>query len=128
MTLEILPPPARPALPAVKWLHPRVRAWPRNRPPPQHSPATIPPPKPPAEFTIPATAADSRAQALQVLLDNAWTAGGATDCWDVEKHGTRVLLATEHDARAGTRTLVRVWGNRAELPVHWHQAKDLTAP
>jgi GT2 family glycosyltransferase len=120
--------PARLALLAVKWLQPRLRAWARNRTFRQHSPATITSPKPTAEFAIPATAADSRARALHVLLDDAWTAGGATDCWDVEKHGTRVLLATEHDARAGTRTLVRVWGNRALLPVHWHQAKDLTAP
>ena len=38
--------------------------------------------------------------------------GGASDPWDVEKDGTRLLLATERGDGPGATTLVRVWGDR----------------
>ena len=108
-------PPARLALHAVRFLQPRLRAWARNRrlwlaAPRLAKPA---PPKPSAEFAIACANGRDRSHFLQVLLDDAWTPGGASDDWDVEKLGTRVLLATERGDGPATRTLVRVWGDRA---------------
>jgi hypothetical protein len=53
---------------------------------------------------------------LQILLEDDWTPGGALDDWDVEKQGTRVLMATESGGGLAKRTLVRVWGDPALLP------------
>ncbi|MCX6875558.1 MAG: glycosyltransferase [Verrucomicrobia bacterium] len=109
---------ARLALRAVGFLQLRLRAWARNRTLWLGAPrATLPArPKPNAEFEIASAAGLERADFLQVLLDEGWTAGGASDGWDVEKSGTRVLLATERGDGIGKRTLVRVWGDRAVLP------------
>ncbi len=100
---------------AVALLQPRLRAWARNRTlrlgtTRRFRHAT---PKPSAEFALASTAGRDRAALLQLLLANGWTAGGATAAWDVEKDGTRVLLATECGEGLGSHTLVRVWGDRA---------------
>lgn len=106
---------ARLALHAVEFLQPRLRAWARNRTlwldsPRPAKPAT---PKPTAEFAIACAEGRERTEFLRLLLDDGWMPGGASDDWDVEKDGTRVLLATEHGEGIGKHTLVRVWGDRA---------------
>ena len=106
---------ARLALHLVGFLQPRMRSWARNRTlrlgsarPPSHTP-----PRPDAEFKLTGAAGHDRNGVLQILLDNGWTPGGASDHWDLERDGTRVLLATEHGEGIGSRILVRVWGDRA---------------
>jgi len=108
-------PPARLALHFVRFLQPRLRAWARTRrlwlaAPRLANPA---PPKPSAEFAIVCANGRDRSHFLHVLLDDGWTPGGPSDDWDVEKLDTRVLLATERGDGPATRTLVRVWGDRA---------------
>jgi GT2 family glycosyltransferase len=110
---------ARLTLRIVKFCQPRLRAWARNRmlwhdqaPAPKKTTA-----KPTAEFAISSTDGRERTDFLQVLLDDGWTPGGASDDWDVEKLGTRVLLATERGDGIAKRTLVRVWGDRSLWPV-----------
>lgn len=104
---------------AVEFLQPRLRAWARNRTlwlraPRPGAPAS---PKPNAELEISSAAGRARVDFLNILIDNGWTPGGALDDWDVEKQGTRVLMATECGAGVARRTLVRVWGDPGLLPV-----------
>jgi hypothetical protein len=56
----------------------------------------------------------TREDFLKQLLAEGWRSSGETDRWDVERDGTRLLLATEQSAGIGRRTLVRVWGRRIE--------------
>lgn len=51
---------------------------------------------------------------LQRLLDDGWRPLGATDRWDLEKDGTRVLLATAHDGHGSCHTLVRCAGRGSD--------------
>ena len=106
---------SRLALRAVNYLQPRLRAWARNHTL-WHAPArTLAPvtPKATAEFEIVSAEGRERTDFLRLLLDDGWLAGGGSDGWDVEKHSTRVLMATERGEGSATRTLVRVWGDRA---------------
>ena len=57
-----------------------------------------------------------REEILRQLLADGWKPGGPTDTWDAEKHGTRILLATEHGERGSKHTLVRVWGSLPLFP------------
>jgi hypothetical protein len=57
-----------------------------------------------------------RERFLDRLLHDGWKAGGGTDLWDLEKDGTRLLLATEHGENGEKNTLIRVWGDQALLP------------
>ncbi|MEI6675474.1 MAG: glycosyltransferase, partial [Verrucomicrobiota bacterium] len=108
-------PLARLALRAVQYLQPRLRAWARNRTLWQApSCAQMPPlPAPDAEFEVVSNEGRERAHFLQNMLDDGWVPGGASAEWDVEKHSTRVLLATERGEGIATRILVRVWGDRS---------------
>ncbi|MEI6653203.1 MAG: glycosyltransferase [Verrucomicrobiota bacterium] len=108
-------PLARLTLHAVKVLQPRLRAWARNRtlglaPPHAKMPAT---PTPDAEFEVASNEGREHTEFLQIMLDDGWTPGGASADWDVEKHATRVLLATERGEGIAKRILVRVWGDRS---------------
>ena len=109
---------ARLALHAVEFLQPRLRAWARNRTLwlACHRPGKMTSPKPNAELEISSAAGHARVDFLQILLEDDWTPGGALDDWDVEKQGTRVLMATESGGGLAKRTLVRVWGDPAVLP------------
>ena len=104
---------SRLALRAVKSLQPRIRAWARNRtvflrP---ESPRKTPICGPAEEFAIHSAEGKDRDYFLGILLRQGWKAAGETDAWDVEKAGTRVLMATERGRGAAKRTLVRVWGS-----------------
>ena len=108
-------PTARIALHAARFLQPRLRGWARNRILRLGTPrlAKTAQPAPTAQFDIPCAAGRDRNHFLAVLLEDGWAPGGACDGWDVAKLGTRVLLATERGDGIATRTLVRVWGDRA---------------
>jgi GT2 family glycosyltransferase len=108
------------ALLAVSWLAPRLRAWARNRSPRitvESRSAENPRPAhgdPPVhEFSVGGIA---REDLLQRFLATRWKPAGPTAAWDLERLGTRVLLATERCADGSPRTLVRVWGNPSFLP------------
>jgi len=109
---------SRERLHLLEWLQPRLRAWYRCR----HwklscNGAKAPElERPDAEFSIWSEEGQTRDDYLQQLLAGGWKAGGGTDAWDVEKNGTRLLLATERGEGIGKKTLVRVWGDRSLLP------------
>lgn len=109
---------ARHALALVKFLQPRLRAsarigrfWSRTRRPP-----AAPRSEHPDEFRFHRTDGRDRSHYLQVLLATSWKPCGETSKWDVEKYGTKVLLATERGPGRETTVLVRVQGNPALLP------------
>jgi hypothetical protein len=98
----------------LQWLQPRLRSWFRcgkwqGTPKVERSGDE---PVPDAEFAIWSDEGRPRDAYLGQLLETDWKPGGATDAWDVEKEGTRLLLATERGDGPGTKTLVRVWGER----------------
>lgn len=49
------------------------------------------------------------------MLADRWQPGGPTAGWDVERRGTRVLLATAAGDDGRPHVLVRVWGERAAV-------------
>lgn len=104
-------PVSRIALRAIELLQPRLRAWARNgtlfsqgnwprRPDSGHS----------DEFTITSPEGHERDHFLKRLLKTGWSPAPATAPWDLEKSGTRLLIATERGDGIAKRTLVRVWG------------------
>ncbi len=97
-------------------LQPRVRSWARRRtffstPQAQRHRAED---EPVHEFEIWSEIGRTRTDFLKHLLAAGWRSSGENDCWDVERHGTRLLLATELGAGTGRRTRVRVWGKRLQ--------------
>lgn len=108
----------RAALRAVSWLAPRLRAWARRGlrgllPEYQRrsqrrsqTAATV------QEFAV---AGARREELLRRLLAAGWQAGGPTAAWDVDRRGTRVLLASEQVSDDSSQILVRVWGERAPV-------------
>lgn len=57
----------------------------------------------------------TRNDVLSFLLERGWKASGATDGWDLEKEGTRVLIATEHLDQRYANHLFRIWGDASKL-------------
>ena len=106
---------SRLALEAVKFLQPRIRAWARSRtlflrPESDRNPRTS---GQADEFSIDSAEGEDRHHFLGILLRQGWKTAGETDAWDVEKAGTRVLMATERGGGTARRTLVRVWGSES---------------
>ncbi len=99
------------ALAIVSVLVPRIRSWDRNGTlfiPGKRMERAEPPHMDPHEYSI---NGPTREKLLQDLLRDRWKPGGPTDLWDAQKHGARVLLATEHGPHGRKNTLVRVWGD-----------------
>ncbi len=105
-------PASRCRLALLRWLQPRIRSW--HRCGKWRAPA-----KPrrgtdmaaaDAEFRLWSEEGKTRLDYLRELLAAGWTPGGPSDPWDVEKDGTRLLLATERGDGTGAMTLVRAWG------------------
>ncbi len=67
-------------------------------------------PDPTHEFGFPGDESKFRDHYLKALLAKGWNPAGETAAWDLEKNGTRVLIATERCGPNLTRTLFRVWG------------------
>jgi GT2 family glycosyltransferase len=100
----------------VRHLQPAARRWARNR--------TIMPclskshdvgkdNAPVREFHIAGTGTWDRNRCLAILLRSGWKASGDTDPWDLEKGGTRLLIASEFPGGGITNCLFRVWGSDA---------------
>ena len=107
-------PRSRGCLALLQWLQPRLRSWYRCG---KWQGPSLPErgndnPVPDAEFSIWSEEGKTRDAYLGQLLAAGWKPGGASDPWDVEKDGTRLLLATERGDGPGATTLVRVWGDR----------------
>ncbi len=102
-------PAAHLLLAMLGWLAPRVRAWARTR----RFRGPVPPPS-----SDPGVADDewsrdddaSREQVLRQLLSAGWHAAGSTDGWDLEKNGSRLLIARERFDHGKGRLLFRRWG------------------
>jgi len=111
-------PLSRLALETVKFLQPRLRAWVRSRTWRMKESRVVG--KQVAEtmeFEITSTTALDRLHFIDLLLAEGWCPCGENAEWDLEKAGTRVLLATERGGTLATRTLVRVCGDRASVPI-----------
>lgn len=104
------------ALDIVTFLQPRLRAWGRNR--------TLifkskthhqkPEAEPTDEFSIQPKDGQDRTFFLQFLTDRRWRPSGNTEGWDLEKNGTRILIATEHRNYKPV-ILFRIWGPKEQL-------------
>lgn len=100
----------------VRFLQPLLRRWARSRRvklpsfslKSSHAQAY-------EELCFQDTGGISRDEILFFLLGRGWKASGTTDSWDLEKHGTRVLIATEYLDHRYKNHLFRIWGNRALL-------------
>lgn len=82
---------------------------------------------PDAEFAVASAAGLTREDFLADLLTHGWCSGGPTDVWDVQKSGTRLLLATECGEGVAKRTLFRRWGPPQPLPPAMAAAAPITA-
>jgi GT2 family glycosyltransferase len=105
---------ARLRLALLGWLQPRLRAWfrcGRWLAPPRAVVADAPLPAADAEFALWSDEGMDRDELLGRLLGDGWRPGGASDPWDLEKQGTRLLLATERGGGGGATMLLRVWGD-----------------
>ena len=107
-------PLSRGRLALLQWLQPRLRSWYRCK---KWQGRTVPgrraeEPVADAEFSIWSEEGKTRDDYLRQFLEAGWIPGGTSDLWDVEKDGTRLLLATERGDGMGATTLIRVWGNR----------------
>jgi GT2 family glycosyltransferase len=106
---------ARLGLRLVEFLAPRLRAWARNRTILLERARRVEnPTSHPQEWEMPG---HWREELLGRLVQDGWTACGPTEAWDVEKDGTRLLLATERGDRGTKNTLVRLSGEMTKLPV-----------
>lgn len=107
------------ALDLVTFLQPRLRAWGRNRTLIWRSSAAAHHREedPTDEFGIQPKDGQDRDFFLRFLIDRRWKPGGDTDEWDLEKNGTRVLLATEYRNYKPV-ILFRVWGPAEQLMLY----------
>lgn len=104
---------ARVLLALLGWLAPRLRSWARTR----RFRGPVPPPAvelgpPDAEWAV--DGESSREEALRERLAEGWRAAGATDGWDLEKEGVRLLIARERFDKGEGRLLFRQWGGAPE--------------
>ncbi|MBX3740511.1 MAG: glycosyltransferase [Akkermansiaceae bacterium] len=103
----------------VTFIQPRLRAWGRNHAIVLRSGAAEQhrAEDPSDEFGIQPKEGQDREFFLKFLVDRRWKPGGDTDEWDVEKNGTRVLLATEYRNHKPV-ILFRVWGPAEQLMLY----------
>jgi GT2 family glycosyltransferase len=107
------------ALELISFIQPRLRAWGRNHTIVLRSGAAEQhrAEDPTDEFGIQPNEGQDREYFLKFLVDRRWKPGGDTDEWDVEKNGTRVLLATEYRNHKPV-ILFRVWGPAEQLMLY----------
>jgi GT2 family glycosyltransferase len=110
-------PKARLALQWLTLIQPRVRSWARNgkwfwryhTPPPPAEETFV-------EFQIHRPDGRGREDFIPLFIERKWLPCEATAAWDLEKRGTKVLLATEHGENREKTVLVRVAGKTSTLP------------
>ncbi len=114
----------------VRILQPAARRWARNRRIRFGftKPAAAESPSPVREFGIAGTDGWSRDHCLSILLHAGWQASGNTDPWDLEKGGTRVLVAAENLGGGLTNCLFRVWGSHAAAIALEHELRAAQSP
>ena len=97
----------------VSFLQPQIRSWTRNRMIriPNISPEPLPASTESNDFILSAPTRKDRHHILQHLLAHDWKAAGDCDAWDVEKQGTRLLIATEQLDHQHLNHLIRIWKN-----------------
>lgn len=97
----------------VSFLQPQIRSWTRNRRIrlPKISPEQQTPSEESNDFNLPTLTHKDRNHILNHLLTDGWKAAGDCDVWDLEKEGTRLLLATERLDHQHLNHLIRIWGN-----------------
>lgn len=101
-------------LKTITWLAPRLRS--RARIGRFRGPINAHPEKPePCDSEWAMWSEHGREKALRQLLAQGWQPGGPSDPWDVEKEGTRLLIACERHDRGQARLLYRVWGEAQTL-------------
>lgn len=105
-------PTSRLALKLVRFLQPALRAWARHHALIFRScgPCHRPPFSLTEEFHLDSPEGKDREHYLALLLARRWRPCGGTEPWDIEFHGTRVLMATERGQGIAKRTLVRISG------------------
>lgn len=112
-------PLAKAHLAILSWLQPRLRSWYRcgrwMRPAKERNGHALL--QPSREISIWSEEGKTRDDFLQVLLEQGWKPCGASEAWDVEKNGTRLLLATERGDGIGKVTLIRMKGDSSG---HFH--------
>ncbi|MCH7227667.1 glycosyltransferase [Haloferula sp. A504] len=97
----------------VTWLAPRLRSRARTG----RFRGPVPRPSTSLEAPDHEFSRDSRQPreaVLRRLLEAGWQPAGPTDGWDLEKNGSRLLLAREVFEKGEGRLLVRIWGR--EVP------------
>ena len=102
---------------AIRFLQPRLRAWARNRSILLKLPSLPEPAEedPSDEFGLVPGPDQDREFFLNFLVSRRWKPGSDTDSWDVEKNGTRVLIAMEYREGHKRSILFRVWGPAEQL-------------
>ncbi|WP_367870663.1 glycosyltransferase [Luteolibacter sp. Populi] len=103
---------SRAQLAIVSWLQPRLRSWYRCHSWKGNGSSVheAEPRQPDAEVLIWPQPGMTRDDFLLQLIAEGWKAGGASERWDLEKGGSRILLATERIDGTGGTILVRAWG------------------
>jgi len=103
---------SRSHLAILSWLQPRLRSWFRcgRWKGPRAGAHRAKQPSPDAEFSLWSDEGKTRDDFLQYLLGQGWKPGGGCELWDLEKDGTRLLLATERGDKIGKLTSIRIWG------------------
>ena len=100
----------------ITWMAPRLRSRARigrfSGPVNTHP---TPPAPPDSEWAM--WSSTGREKVLQDILEAGWQPGGSTDPWDLERDGTRVLVACERHDLGQARLLFRVWGDARRLPL-----------
>jgi hypothetical protein len=108
---------SRLALGFVKFIQPRLRAWMRNGrillglKMPEHHPFD----EPTDEFGLTPGVDHDRGYFLNFLISRRWRPAGDTDDWDLEKNGTRILIAKELRGDHQPVILFRIWGDPKQL-------------
>lgn len=97
----------------VSFLQPQLRSWTRNRRIrfPEFSESVVAIEEESNDFILQAPTHKDRNHILNHLLAHGWKAAGDCDGWDLEKQGTRLLLATEKLDHQHLNHLIRIWGN-----------------
>ena len=107
---------ARRLLGLLSWLSPRLRSWRRIRRFRGPVASRVPPATAPdGEWGV--WSEQDREYYIRRMLAAGWRPGGGLDGWDLEREGTRVLLATERGDGPMKRTLIRVWGDPTVAPL-----------
>lgn len=96
----------------ISCLQPRIRAWFRCRRWPRlfKDASDKRERNPDEELSLWSANGRTREDLLEDLLAQGWQPGESSVAWDLEKDGTRILLATERGDGIGKSVLARVWG------------------